>query len=624
MKGRGETGDPLVNPPTSGIIRYDSQVRESGSDSSLFALVGGELKTRRMSADGTPPSLDVLLVQCHDDKDLVRCVSSRNIWHARPAWRRIGKIREFNYLQAILHSNVYIRASDVCSLAAAPESSQCYFPPDSMALATCFLASLLLAFPPFGTIPGLSSPPSRPVQALEAQSSGPIRGPAVPSWWPPGKKPARPLVTREGRVLENQSSHEATRCQLASFCPSRSADCREVTFNTREIKGTGERRNSHCGRTGRKLGGGGTGEMRGGGRVYVRTGCFDMAGIPHAPPSLPHSTFQGRSSWSEGVGRCSPVLGDSRAGETACLWRQKHKQVAARKMRVHRGLSLRLRNAGGTTPSYVTGSAPPPSTFTPQTGPNLHLFNNLEVDRSRWLRTTNLVYARYQGVSRRIFAPDCIRDVNPCSPRLKRDFFVTRRESKGKAGSMTLLLLPDKGPRWCSGQTTRLSLRRNLFDSRRTRAPIFARGNHAGRCHWSAGLLGDFLFPTLLHIHLVSPSSALKTLMLRTAQPTESLQLHSPLTPTKPSEFLIPLCQCLACTALACSGGLGPLGPGNVVTTATPTPHPNHTRKICVRLPAASPGSPHACLWRPAGCDSLDLRSTSLPADVRDAVCPAE
>ncbi|KAJ8895424.1 hypothetical protein PR048_000756 [Dryococelus australis] len=55
-------------------------------------LAVSRLKTRRMSADGTPPSLDVLLEQCLDDKDLVRRVSSHNIRRTRPAWRveRVG------------------------------------------------------------------------------------------------------------------------------------------------------------------------------------------------------------------------------------------------------------------------------------------------------------------------------------------------------------------------------------------------------------------------------------------------------------------------------------------------------------------------------------------------------
>ncbi|KAJ8887515.1 hypothetical protein PR048_013731 [Dryococelus australis] len=49
---------------------------------------------------------------------------------------------------------------------------------------------------------------------------------------------------------------------------------------------------------------------------------------------------------------------------------------------------------------------------------------------------------------------------------------------------------------------------------------IFASGNHAGRCLWLTGFLGDLPFPTPLHsgaapISLQSPSSALKTAMTR-------------------------------------------------------------------------------------------------------------
>ncbi|KAJ8869325.1 hypothetical protein PR048_030900 [Dryococelus australis] len=58
------------------------------------------------------------------------------------------------------------------------------------------------------------------------------------------------------------------------------------------------------------------------------------------------------------------------------------------------------------------------------------------------------------------------------------------------------------------------------FESRRGRSRISARGSRAGRCRRSAGFLSDFplprpLIPAFLHTHLVSPSSALKTLMLR-------------------------------------------------------------------------------------------------------------
>ncbi|KAJ8872573.1 hypothetical protein PR048_026179 [Dryococelus australis] len=57
---------------------------------------------------------------------------------------RIGKFREFNDLWARLRSPVYDQASDDCSLAAAPQSNQCYLTPGCMGFATCFLTSLLL------------------------------------------------------------------------------------------------------------------------------------------------------------------------------------------------------------------------------------------------------------------------------------------------------------------------------------------------------------------------------------------------------------------------------------------------------------------------------------------------
>ncbi|KAJ8867470.1 hypothetical protein PR048_031272 [Dryococelus australis] len=52
------------------------------------------------------------------------------------------ELREFDDLQVRLHSSVYTRASDVCSLAASPESrGHCYLTPASMGIATSFLAT---------------------------------------------------------------------------------------------------------------------------------------------------------------------------------------------------------------------------------------------------------------------------------------------------------------------------------------------------------------------------------------------------------------------------------------------------------------------------------------------------
>ncbi|KAJ8867570.1 hypothetical protein PR048_031372 [Dryococelus australis] len=66
-----------------------------------------------------------------------RVPRARNLW-----W--IGKFREFNDLLARLHSPVYTRDSRVCSLAADPHSSQCYYTPGSMG--TRYLFSLLVCY----------------------------------------------------------------------------------------------------------------------------------------------------------------------------------------------------------------------------------------------------------------------------------------------------------------------------------------------------------------------------------------------------------------------------------------------------------------------------------------------
>ncbi|KAJ8888797.1 hypothetical protein PR048_008289 [Dryococelus australis] len=69
--------------------------------------------------------------------------------------------------------------------------------------------------------------------------------------------------------------------------------------------------------------------------------------------------------------------------------------------------------------------------------------------------------------------------------------------------------------RWCSGQTSLTA-----FNSWRGHRRIFERGNCTARCRWSAGFLEDLPFTPSLHsdaahTHLVSPSSAVKTAMLR-------------------------------------------------------------------------------------------------------------
>ncbi|KAJ8881575.1 hypothetical protein PR048_018059 [Dryococelus australis] len=83
--------------------------------------------------------------------DRVSLATSNSAPFARYRHKGIGKFCDFNDLLARLHSPVYPRATDNCSLAVALESSQCYPTPGSMALATCFLASLLLAQSHSGT-----------------------------------------------------------------------------------------------------------------------------------------------------------------------------------------------------------------------------------------------------------------------------------------------------------------------------------------------------------------------------------------------------------------------------------------------------------------------------------------
>ncbi|KAJ8891889.1 hypothetical protein PR048_004445 [Dryococelus australis] len=68
---------------------------------------------------------------------------------------------------------------------------------------------------------------------------------------------------------------------------------------------------------------------------------------------------------------------------------------------------------------------------------------------------------------------------------------------------------------------------------------FFARGNRAGRCRWLAGFLGDLLYtrsriPALLLAHLVSPSLAFKTPLLKTVRLSP---FHSILTITNEFEW---------------------------------------------------------------------------------------
>ncbi|KAJ8883340.1 hypothetical protein PR048_015183 [Dryococelus australis] len=71
------------------------------------------------------------------------------------------------------------------------------------------------------------------------------------------------------------------------------------------------------------------------------------------------------------------------------------------------------------------------------------------------------------------------------------------------------------------------------FESQRGRFRIFGCENCAGRCHWSTGFLGDLPFLPPLHSgatlyspHLTSPSSALKTSILKAARISSSIFTH--------------------------------------------------------------------------------------------------
>ncbi|KAJ8877826.1 hypothetical protein PR048_022284, partial [Dryococelus australis] len=99
------------------------------------------------------------------------------------------------------------------------------------------------------------------------------------------------------------------------------------------------------------------------------------------------------------------------------------------------------------------------------------------------------------------------------------------RHARVNSKPITDLIQKCEGPRWRSGQTTRLPPRRSGFDTRRGRFRIFACGNLTGRCRWSAGFLRGLTFPPPLHSGSCSTLTslhphrlALKTSMLRAAQ----------------------------------------------------------------------------------------------------------
>ncbi|KAJ8877702.1 hypothetical protein PR048_022157 [Dryococelus australis] len=61
----------------------------------------------------------------------------------------------------------------------------------------------------------------------------------------------------------------------------------------------------------------------------------------------------------------------------------------------------------------------------------------------------------------------------------------------------TVIRMDRVGPWWLSGKTARLPPRLGGFNPQRVQLRVFACGNHVGRCHWLAGFLEDFQFPTL-------------------------------------------------------------------------------------------------------------------------------
>ncbi|KAJ8871242.1 hypothetical protein PR048_027548 [Dryococelus australis] len=82
--------------PVGGLTWLTSNTDRRGHSDSFIMVrlhlvhdaVGWRLDACRRTA--RPPSLGVLLAQCHDDKHPVRSVSSRNICHTRPAWPAVN------------------------------------------------------------------------------------------------------------------------------------------------------------------------------------------------------------------------------------------------------------------------------------------------------------------------------------------------------------------------------------------------------------------------------------------------------------------------------------------------------------------------------------------------------
>ncbi|KAJ8890029.1 hypothetical protein PR048_009535 [Dryococelus australis] len=96
--------------------------------------------------------------------------------------------------------------------------------------------------------------------------------------------------------------------------------------------------------------------------------------------------------------------------------------------------------------------------------------------------------------------------------------WILSREPEGSCAVRRAAVEPEMG----ATVAERLAPRRTGFNPRPGHR-TFESGNRAGRCRWSAGFLGDLLFPPPLHsgaapYSFQSPSSALKTSLLRAAQ----------------------------------------------------------------------------------------------------------
>ncbi|KAJ8884325.1 hypothetical protein PR048_016182 [Dryococelus australis] len=158
----GGMGDPRENPPASDIVRHNSHMRKSGSgpvertgvrEKSVLGALGetrseegkgerravmGKHRRATASSNGHAGRLGQPVGMARRADPTCRRTRSKlgYLWEQlMHGVNGIGKIREFSDLLARLHSHVFARASDICSLSVAPESSQYYSIPGSVTLA---------------------------------------------------------------------------------------------------------------------------------------------------------------------------------------------------------------------------------------------------------------------------------------------------------------------------------------------------------------------------------------------------------------------------------------------------------------------------------------------------------